>query len=97
MVLNCKSNFQSRKVNAYFFIQPNNFFSVTDNNILVVRKRVHKNMSEIINENSNDYPWDENLPQNKEYIKKFYKKSEENIKQQEGEGNISMKKYKKSK
>jgi hypothetical protein len=29
------------------------------------------------------HPWDDNLPKNKEYIKKFYKKSEKEIKQQE--------------
>lgn len=32
--------------------------------------------------------WDENLPKNLEYIKKFYRKSEDEIKRQEGEGNI---------
>ncbi len=33
-----------------------------------------------------EHPWDDNLPANKEYIKKFYKKSEKEIKNQEGEG-----------
>jgi hypothetical protein len=32
--------------------------------------------------------WDDNLPKNKQYIKKFYKKSEDEIKQQEGEGKV---------
>jgi hypothetical protein len=31
---------------------------------------------------------DENLPKNKEYIEKFYKKSEADIKKQKGEGKI---------
>ncbi|MCX7745601.1 MAG: hypothetical protein N2645_01745 [Clostridia bacterium] len=35
------------------------------------------------------HPWDDNLPKNKEYIKKFYKKSEKEIKAQEGEGKIN--------
>ncbi len=35
---------------------------------------------------------DENLPKNKEYIEKFYKKSEAEIKQMEGEGKVKNKK-----
>lgn len=35
-----------------------------------------------------EHPWDDNLPKNKQYIKKFYEKSEWEIKQQEGEGKI---------
>lgn len=31
---------------------------------------------------------DKNLPKNKKYIEKFYKKSEEEIKKQESEGKI---------
>lgn len=31
---------------------------------------------------------DDNLPANKEYIEKFYKKSEAEIKNQEGEGKV---------
>jgi hypothetical protein len=31
---------------------------------------------------------DENLPKNKEYIEKFYEKSEEEIKRQQGEGKV---------
>lgn len=31
---------------------------------------------------------DNNLPKNKEYIEKFYKKSEVEIKKQEGEGKV---------
>lgn len=31
---------------------------------------------------------DENLPKNKEYIEKFYKKSEAEIKRTEGEGQV---------
>ena len=31
---------------------------------------------------------DENLPKNKEYIEKFYKKSEAEIKRMEGEGKV---------
>lgn len=31
---------------------------------------------------------DENLPKNKEYIEKFYKKSEAEIKKQRGEGKV---------
>ena len=34
------------------------------------------------------HPWDDNLPGNKRYIKKFYKKSEKDIKEQEGEGKV---------
>ncbi|MDP4091793.1 MAG: hypothetical protein Q8920_00355 [Bacillota bacterium] len=37
---------------------------------------------------SKDHPWDDNLPGNKKYIKKFYKKSEKEIKRQEGESKI---------
>ncbi|GEM_PF-1240189 len=33
-------------------------------------------------------PWDDNLPKNKEYIMQFYKKSEDEIKRQSGEGKI---------
>jgi hypothetical protein len=36
----------------------------------------------------NEHPWDDNLPKNKQYIKKFYKKSEKQIKKQEGESEI---------
>lgn len=32
--------------------------------------------------------WDDNLPQNKRYIQKFYKKSEAEIKKQQGEGKV---------
>ena len=32
------------------------------------------------------HPWDDNLPRNKKYIKKFYKKTEQQIKMQEDEG-----------
>lgn len=35
---------------------------------------------------SAERPWDDNLPENKKYIKKFFKKSEKEIKRQEGEG-----------
>jgi hypothetical protein len=35
-----------------------------------------------------EHTWDDNLSKNKEYIKKFYKKSEMEIKEQEGEGKI---------
>ena len=31
------------------------------------------------------HPWDDNLPENKKYIKRFYRKSEKNIKRQENE------------
>lgn len=33
---------------------------------------------------------DNNLPKNKEYIEKFYKKSEAEIKKQEGEGRVNV-------
>ena len=33
-------------------------------------------------------PWDDNLQKNKEYVKKFYKKSEEEIKKQRAKGKI---------
>lgn len=29
------------------------------------------------------HPWDDNLPNNKEYVKKFFKKTEKEIKKQE--------------
>lgn len=32
--------------------------------------------------------WDENLPKNKEYIQKFYRKSEKEIKKMTGESEI---------
>jgi hypothetical protein len=35
------------------------------------------------------HPWDDNLEKNKEYIKKFFKKGEKEIKKQEGEGKIT--------
>lgn len=35
-----------------------------------------------------EHPWDDNLPKNKEYIKKFYMKSEKEIKEQKGEGKV---------
>ncbi|MFZ5989260.1 MAG: hypothetical protein ACOYWZ_19370 [Bacillota bacterium] len=35
------------------------------------------------------HAWDDNLPKNKDYIKKFYKKSEKEIKQQ-GEGEVKL-------
>lgn len=38
---------------------------------------------------SNEHPWDNNLPKNKSYIKKFFKKSETEIKNQEGEGRLT--------
>lgn len=34
------------------------------------------------------HPWDDNLPKNKEYIKKFFRKPEKEIKKQEDEGKI---------
>lgn len=33
---------------------------------------------------------DDNFPKNKEYIQKFYKKSEAEIKKQSGEGKVSQ-------
>lgn len=39
-------------------------------------------------EDKNRHPWDDNLPKNKEYIQKFFKKSEKEIKKQEGEGKV---------
>lgn len=38
------------------------------------------------NGSKQQHPWDNNLPKNKEYIKKFFKKSDKEIKEQEGEG-----------
>ena len=35
-----------------------------------------------------EHPWDDNLPENKKYIKKFHKKTEKEIKKQEGEGKV---------
>lgn len=35
--------------------------------------------------------WDDNLPKNKEYIKKFFKKPESQIKKQVGEGKTQEK------
>ncbi len=37
------------------------------------------------------HPWDDNLPKNKEYIKRFFKKSEQEIRRQEDEGRIKQK------
>jgi hypothetical protein len=39
---------------------------------------------------------DDNFPKNKEYIEKFYKKSEKEIKLQEGEGRIEKNKQEKT-
>lgn len=36
-------------------------------------------------------PWDENLPGNKAYIQKFFKKSEKEIKEMTNEGNVQAK------
>lgn len=41
-----------------------------------------------MNDNKETHPWDDNLPKNKEYIKKFFKKSEAEIKKQQNEGKI---------
>lgn len=42
------------------------------------------------NMKNKEHPWDDNLPANKEYIKKFYKKSEKEIKDQKNEGEIEF-------
>lgn len=48
-------------------------------------------MVQATNNRDPEHPWDDNLPKNKEYIQKFYKKSEQEIKQQENEGKIQNK------
>lgn len=46
-------------------------------------------MKSVAEDLKNNKPtWDDNLPKNKEYIKRFYKKSEKEIKKQEGEGKL---------
>lgn len=37
---------------------------------------------------SKEHPWDDNFTKNKQYIRKFYKKSEKEIKEQQGEGKV---------
>lgn len=39
------------------------------------------------NTKSKNHPWDDNLEKNKEYIKKLYRKTEREIKKQEGKDN----------
>lgn len=46
-------------------------------------------MVQSTNEINQEHPWDDNLPKNKEYIQKFYKRSESEIKQQENEGRMN--------
>lgn len=45
-------------------------------------------MARDVNNKNPQHPWDDNLPKNKEYIKKFHKKSEKEIEQQESENKI---------
>jgi hypothetical protein len=47
-------------------------------------------MNTDLNKKDKNPPWDDNLPKNKEYIQKFYKKSEREIKQQENEGKVGI-------
>jgi len=52
---------------------------------IAAKTRKGERMSKI---DKNKHPWDDNLPKNKKYIKKFYKKTEKEIKKLEGEGKI---------
>lgn len=45
-------------------------------------------MVQSTNERNPEHPWDDNLDKNKEFIQKFYKKSEDEINQQENDINV---------